>query len=357
MDPACLCCCHLERRISDNKPESDNVQPQPQRGDHACLASTKHKIKERSMSRIVINGASGQLGRSIVENLAQHMSPEMLTLVSRTPEALADWAAKGARVAKGDYRDPDSLDAAYAGADTLMMISGLDIRHRVPQHANAIAAAQKAGIGHIVYTSVSGVHPLNRTPSSGDHVATEKMLRESGLGFTCLRNQAYSEFMTMMAEVPLRTGKWYHVGERGLFSPVTRADIALCASTILLAPQRHDGVAYEITGPELISFQELARRFSNLYNRLIDYVPLTAEGMYARFDELGAPRIGDPRAIDPPFCFGSEELVENYVAWDELFHATLSHHVELITGKPATPLGEVMLAAKADMEKRLAMSA
>lgn len=309
------------------------------------------------MSRTVINGASGQLGRSIVEELARRSPPDMLTLVSRTPDALADWAAKGARVVKGDYRDPESLDAAYAGADTLMMISGLDIRHRVPQHRNAIAAAQKAGIKHIVYTSVSGVHPMNRTPSSGDHVATEKALRESGLGFTCLRNQAYSDFMTMMAEAALRSGKWYHVGERGLFSPVTRADIALCAATILLAPERHDGVAYEITGPELISFQELARRFSELYDRPIEYVPLTAEGMYAKFDEWGAPRVGDPRASDPPVCFGSEELVENYVAWDELFHAVVSHHVELITGKPATPLNDVMLAAKTQMDTRLAMPA
>jgi NAD(P)H dehydrogenase (quinone) len=312
---------------------------------------------EREMSRIVINGASGQLGRIIVENLAQSVSPETLTLVSRTPEALSDWAAKGARVVQGDYRDPDSLDAAYAGAETLMMISGLDIRHRVSQHRNAIAAAQRAGVKHIVYTSVSGVHPLNRTPSCTDHVVTEKDLRESGLGFTCLRNQAYSEFMTMMAEAALRTGKWYHVGERGLFSPVTRADIALCAATILLAPKGHDGVAYEITGPELISFQELARRFAELYNRPIEYIPLSAQGMYAKFDEWGAPRIGDPRASDPPVCFGSEELVENYVAWDELFHAVLSHHVELITGKPATPLHEVMVAVKADMEHRLALPA
>jgi NAD(P)H dehydrogenase (quinone) len=306
------------------------------------------------MGRIVINGASGQLGRAIVNHLASHVSPEALTLVSRTPTSLADWAAKGSRVVQGDYRDPASLDAAYAHGDTLMMISGLDIRQRIPQHRNAIAAAKRAGIQHIVYTSVSGVHPLNRTPSSTDHVVTERDLRESGLGFTCLRNQAYAEFATMMAEMPLRTGKWYHVGERGLFSPVTRADIALCAAKILLAPKGHDGVAYEITGPELISFQELARRFAKLYNRPIEYIPLTAQGMYAKFDEWGAPRIGDPRASDPPVCFGSEELVENYVAWDELFHATLSHHVELITGKPATPLQDVMLAAKPAMEQQLA---
>jgi NAD(P)H dehydrogenase (quinone) len=305
------------------------------------------------MNKIVVCGASGQIGRMIVEELAQRTSLDNLTLVTRSIDALADWADKGVRVCRGNYREPALLDAAYTGADTLMLISGLDIRKRVDQHRNVIAAAKRAGIKHIVYTSVSGVHPMNRTPSSRDHVVTEQDLRESGLGYTFLRNQAYAELMTMMAEVPMRTGTWFHVGERGLFSPVSRRDIALSAAMILLEPERHRNVAYEITGPELLSFQELARRFSEMYDRPIKYVPLTAEGMYAKFDEWGAPRVGDPTASDPPVCFGSEELVENYVAWDELFHAVVSHHVEFITGKPARALSEIMEDAKPDMMERL----
>jgi len=307
------------------------------------------------MGKIVISGASGQLGRMITEQLALRTAPERLILVSRSPDKLADWAAKGAQTRAGDYRDAASLDAAYAGAEVLMLISGLDIRHRVEQHRNAIAAAKRAGVKHIVYTSVSGVHPMNRTPSCGDHIVTERDLRESGLGHTMLRNQAYAEFMTSMAEVALRTGQWFHVGENGLFSPVSREDIALSAACILLEPERHNGVAYEITGPELLSFQDLASRFAQLYDRPIEYVPLSADEMYAKFDAWGAPRVGDPRASDPPVCFGSEELVENYVAWDELFHAVMSHHVELITGKPATPLAEIMAAAKPAMVERLAV--
>jgi NAD(P)H dehydrogenase (quinone) len=317
----------------------------------------KHTQGIEIMAKIVVNGASGHIGQLIVAELAQRTAMSDLTLVSRTPERLSDWAEKGARVCQGDYRDATSLDAAYAGSDILLMISGLDIRHRIEQHRTAIAAAKRADIKHIVYTAGSGVHPLNRTPSARDHIVTEHDLRGCGLDYTIIRNQAYADFMTGMAEMALRTGTWFHVGERGLFSPVARSDIARSAAAILLEPTKHRNFTYEITGPELISFQELARRFADLYNRPIEYVPLTAEQMYEKFDAWGAPRIGDPAANDPPSCYGSEELVENYVAWDELYHAVLSHHVELITGKPPISLAAMMEAAKPDMERHLALPA
>ncbi|HJT39090.1 MAG TPA: NAD(P)H-binding protein [Sphingobium sp.] len=306
------------------------------------------------MPRIVVNGASGAIGSLIVEELMRHVPVADLTLVTRSPAKLAKWVEQGVRVCQGDYCDPASLERAYDGGDTLMMISGLNILKRIPEHRNAIAAAKRAGIGHIVYTSVSGVHPMNRTPSSSDHIATEAMLWESGLDFTALRNQAYSELMTPMAEVALRTGEWRHIGVNGLYSPVSRADIARCAAAILREPERHRRVCYEITGPELISFQDLAARFAQMYERPIRYIPVTAEEMWVLFDSWGVPRVGNPEATDPAHMFGSNELVENYVAWDELFHAVVSRHVEFITGRKAVPLHDVMLAAKGAMLEHLA---
>ena len=309
------------------------------------------------MAGIVVNGASGGIGSLIVEELVKHVPAKDLTLISRDPAKLKKWADLGARVCQGDYLDPQSLLRAYEGLDTLMMISSLNILKRIPEHRNAIDAAKQAGINHIVYTSVSGAHPMNRTPSSTDHIATEAMLWESDLGFTALRNQAYAEFATQMAEVALRTGEWHHVGTKGLYSPVARADIARSATCILRAPEKHRRVIYEITGPELISFQELAARFAAMYDRPIRYVPVTAEEMWAQFDAWGVPRVGNPVASDPPHTFGSNELVENYVAWEELFHAVVSHHVEFITGQKAVPLHAVMLAAKDAMLARLAAPA
>lgn len=305
------------------------------------------------MISIAISGATGNLGRLITKQVAKRVPASSITLTSRSPEKLGKEADAGMRVCHADYRDRESLDAAYAGCDALMLISGLNIRERVAEHRNAIEAAEKAGIQHIVYTSVSGVHPMNRTPSSEEHYATEQMLHQSNLSFTALRNQLYSELVTPMAEVSLLTGKWEQVGENSLLSPISQEDIALCAATILCEPEKHKNVCYEMTGPELISFQEVAKRFEDMYNRPIEYVPLTAEEMLAKFDEWGVPRIGDP-AGPVPICYGSDELVKNYVALDQLFHAVLSHHVEFITGKKPKTLHTTMLEAKEKMMAHLA---
>jgi NAD(P)H dehydrogenase (quinone) len=108
------------------------------------------------MNRIVISGASGDLGRRVTKLLLKDPGVE-LTLVTQTPEKLADLAAQGIRVLKGEYQDPDSLDAAYSGADTLFLISGLNLGRRISEHRHAISAAQRALVGHVVYTSVGGV--------------------------------------------------------------------------------------------------------------------------------------------------------------------------------------------------------
>jgi NAD(P)H dehydrogenase (quinone) len=298
------------------------------------------------MNNIVVSGASGDLGRRITEILLNRVDPRTLTLVSRTPNNLTKAAALGARVCYGNYRDPTSLDAAYEGNDVLMMISGHAVAKRIPEHRNAIAAAKKAGIKHIVYTSVAGVHPRNPTLSAGDHIVTEHELYDSGLGYTALRNQTYAELMTPMAQSALQSGQWLQVGDRGLISPVSKSDIALCAATCLLEPEKHARVAYEITGPELLSFRDLSKMISVLYKIPIEYVVITPEEMYAAFDAWGIPRGFTEDAPDPAVAYGSDELVTAYIAFDQGYHAILSHHVEFITGQKPRQLREVLEAAK-----------
>jgi NAD(P)H dehydrogenase (quinone) len=297
------------------------------------------------MSKIAISGASGDLGRRTTQALLQHVEPRSLTLVTRDPDSLAAAAAQGAKVCRGNYRDPASLEAAYAGNDVLMVISGHAVSKRIPEHRNAIAAAKKAGIKHIVYTSVAGVHPRNPTISAGDHIVTEQDLRESGLGYTILRNQTYAELFPLMAQSALDSGKWFQVGNQGVIAPVSKRDIAACAATCLLEPGRHSRVTYEITGPELLSFPDIARMFSALYDVPIEYVVVTPEEMYAKFDSWGIPRGYTEGATDPAVTYGSEELVTAYVAFDQDYHAILSHHVQFITGKKPYPLREIVIAA------------
>jgi len=299
------------------------------------------------MGTIAISGASGDLGRRTTEVLLDRLDPRDLTLVTRHPENRVDATRRGIRVVHGDYRNPDSLDQAYAGIDALMLISGHAVAKRIPEHRNAIAAAKKAGVRHIVYTSVAGIHPRNPTISAGDHIVTERDLQDSGLGYSILRNQTYSELFTPMAQSALESGTWLQLGNQGLVAPVSKDDIAACAATCLLEPDRHSRVIYEITGPELLSFRDIADMFSRLYNVPIGYKVITLEQMYAAFDSWGIPRAFDEHSSHAAKAYGSDEIVSAYVAFEQGYHAILSHHVEFVTGRKPVALGEIIARAKA----------
>jgi NAD(P)H dehydrogenase (quinone) len=277
------------------------------------------------------------------------MSPADLTLVTRSPHALADRAEQGVAVHPGDYNDPTALDAAYTGGDVLMLISGLDVTKRVPEHRNAIAAAKKSGIGHIVYTSVAGIHPRNPTLSASDHIVTEQDLRDSGLGFTILRNATYAEvFPTLASQPALRTGEWVQSAGDGLLAPVSRNDIARCAATCLLEPALHAGAVYEISGPELLGFRDIVALAAETYGVPIAYVPVTPERRYELFDAMGVPRKFDKTMAAHPdaHLWCSEEMVTADIAFAMNFHAILTHHVEFITGQAPASLRDVFARCK-----------
>ncbi|HSI19299.1 MAG TPA: NAD(P)H-binding protein [Sphingomonas sp.] len=301
------------------------------------------------MARIVISGASGDLGRKITAILLERIAPGDLTLVSRSPGKLEGRARQGCRVLRGDYNDSTALDAAYAGNDTLMLISGLSVTKRIPEHRNAIAAAKKAGIKHIVYTSVAGIHPRNPTLSAGDHIVTEQDLRQSGMGFTVLRNATYAEIFPTLAAAPvLKTGKWIQAAGEGRLAPVSKEDIARSAAACLLNPDFHDGAVYEISGPELLSFRDIAAMASEAYGVPIDYVPVTPEERLAAFDAMGVPRHYSENMDAHPdaHMWASDEMVSADIAFGQNYHAICTGHVEFITGKKAKSMRQVFADCK-----------
>lgn len=295
-------------------------------------------------SKIVVSGASGDLGRKVTALLLEKMAPEDLTLVTRTPDKLADRSEQGVRIMPGDYNRPDQLAEAYAGNDTLMLISGLAVTERIPEHRNAINAAKAAGIKHIVYTSVAGIHPRNPTLSASDHIVTENDLRLSGLGYTIMRNQTYAEvFPTIAAQPVLRSGEWVQIKGNGHLAPASKRDIALCAATILLDQEPHNGAVYEITGPALVTFPEIADLTAKVYDTPIKYVEVSVDERYARFDAMGIPRNYDDAMEAHPdaHLWCSEEMVTADIAFQADFHAIVSRHVHFITGQEAESLEAV----------------
>lgn len=296
------------------------------------------------MAKIVVSGASGDLGRRITALLVDRLPHQDLTLVTRSPDKIAGTVPDAVRVLAGDYRDRNSLVEAYRGSEVLMMISSLDVAKRIPEHRNAIEAAKIAGIRHIVYTSCGGIHPRNPVPSVSDHIVTEKDLQASGIGHTILRNQTFAEvFPTLAAPAVMESGIWHQAAGEGRFSPVSKKDIALCAVTCLLDPEWHDGAVYEITGPDLIGYREIAAVASASFGVPIEYVPVSVEERFRQFDEMGVPRTfsADMPTHDFAQKWCSEEMVMQDVGFAQQFYAVLSDHVEMITGKKPDPLSAV----------------
>ncbi|NHU42266.1 NAD(P)H-binding protein [Rhodococcus sp. A14] len=300
------------------------------------------------MTQIVISGASGDLARRVTQGLLERAPLCNLTLVTRSPEAI-EAGGPNVSVRKGDYEKPELLDEAYHGGDILFLISGLNLGRRTTEHRNAIRAAEKAGIRHIVYTSVGGVQPGNPALSAIDHYQTELDLRASGLSYTILRNALYAEIVSAIWLAPAaRDGVLEMATGHGSLAPVSKVDVARCATAILADPADHDGAVYEITGPELLSMDDIVRLGSEVFGTEIAYKPVSEEERLQFFDSVGLPRTYDPNM--PPSAEGhmwaSDELVSADLAVAQGYQALLSGHVEQITGEAPAPLRSVLEKVK-----------
>ncbi len=259
--------------------------------------------------RIIVSGASGQLGGIVVERLLElGVHPERLILVSRTPEGLAHYAAMGASTRYGDFGEPESLPAAYEGGDRMLLISiGTVDDQRPLLHRNAIEAAVAAGVRHIAYTSFVDAED-NPSPIADHHRQTEAFLRESGVAWTMLRNQLYMDGIVGQAQRMLAAGQvTVQPGQAGT-AYVTREDCAWAAAAVLAGGAEHEYQVYEITGSEVVGPAEIARIASGLTGRPI-------EVLESQPTEGGAPPGAAASAT-------SATLVSN--------------HVERLIGRPPT---------------------
>ncbi len=209
--------------------------------------------------RIIISGASGQLGGEAVgELLSRGVPAKNLILVSRTPDSLAQYAKLGAATRFGDFAKPESLAAAYAGGTRMLLISiGTGAGPRPAAHGHAIDAAKTAGVRQIAYTSWLGISKGDTQGIAVDHVATEELLRRSGVAYTFLRNSLYMDGLVSRAARMLADGKASIPQGEVLVGYVTRGDCAAAAAAVL-ATAGHDNRIYDITGPALIGVRDIA---------------------------------------------------------------------------------------------------
>lgn len=298
---------------------------------------------------IAITGASGQYGRLATQGLIARGRAKDLILMSRSPDKLADMAALGCEVRYGDYDQPDSLAAALAGADKLLLISGTRVGARVEQHRVAIDAAVAAGVQHIVYTSFIGIDdPANPAEVRHDHIETEALIRESGMAFTLLRDAHYADAMILMAGPGmLASGEWNSNTGEGREAMVWRDDCAACAVAVL-AEEGHENRTYNITGPELQTFAEVAALLAEFTGRPLVHIAVDDEAQYAMFDAMGVPR----RPVDDLTVGGlpwnSDDMVTFGQAIREGFLEVCTNDVETLTGRPARSVRQ-MIEENAEM--------
>lgn len=223
--------------------------------------------------KLIVAGASGQLGGLAVKALlARGVPARNLILVSRTPDDLTDFAKLGAVTRAGDYTKPDTLPAAYAGGTRMLLISmGFGSMPRPQAHGNAIQAAKAAGVKQIAYTSWIGITKGDTVGLAVDHLATEDLLRKSGLAWTFLRNSLYMETVLASAAKMIADGKAVIPNPEYPVGYVSRENCADAAAAVL-APG-HDNKSYDITGPALVGVREIAAAASQASGKTITVVP------------------------------------------------------------------------------------
>jgi NAD(P)H dehydrogenase (quinone) len=216
---------------------------------------------------VVITGATGHLGRLVVEDLlAGGLPAERITATGRDTAKLADLAARGVATARADFDDPASLKAAFRGADTLLLVSGSEVGKRVDQHRHAVEAATEAGVGHIVYTSVLNAAETTLVLAP-EHKATEEIILASGLPFTLLRNGWYSENYEQQLHQARETGTVLTSAGAGRVASASRPDYAAAAAAVLRDLALHTGRVYELSGDTAWGFDEFAAAVGEVLGR------------------------------------------------------------------------------------------
>ena len=231
------------------------------------------------MTTIAITGSTGHVGGLVARSLAPQPQRLIVRDASRAP------TLEGAEIVEASYADAAAAVSALDGVDLLFMVSAAEAVDRRAQHRSFIAAAAAAGVRHIVYTSFFGADPKAVFTLGRDHADAELAIRESGLTFTILRDNFYSDLLPYFAD---DAGVIRGPAGDGRVAAVARADVADVVVAILRDPAAHEDVVYELTGPEALTLHEVAARAGAALGRELSYRPETVEEAHESRAHYGA---------------------------------------------------------------------
>lgn len=232
-----------------------------------------------------VTGASGQLGRLVINALLETVAPGKIVALVRTPDSVADLVARGVTVRTFDYDAPETLMPALQGVTRLLLISGNAVGARVAQHGAVIAAAKAAGVGLVAYTSILNA---DRSPMllAAEHKATEAMLAASGLDYALLRNGWYTENYLMGAGAAVAHGVLLGSSGDGIISAAARVDYAEAAATVLA---RGLTGTFELAGDSGFTQTELAAALAEMSGKPVVYQDMSQADYAAALEQVGLP--------------------------------------------------------------------
>ncbi|MEV4034440.1 SDR family oxidoreductase [Streptomyces umbrinus] len=279
---------------------------------------------------IVVTGATGHLGRFVIEGLLEKVPADQITAVVRSEEKAAGFAARGVKLAIADYNAPETFDGVFSAGDKVLLISGNEFdKGRVGQHKVVLDAAKAAGVALLAYTSAPG---SLSAALADDHRGTEAAILESGVTYALLRNGWYHENYTENLAPVLEHGAVVQAAGEGRISAASRADYAAAAVAVLTG-EGHENKTYELGGDTAFGFAEYAAELSRQTGKEIAYNAVPGEVYEGILTGAGLPA---PFAAILAGVDASIEKGELVVATGDLSR---------LTGRPTTPIAESIAAA------------
>lgn len=290
------------------------------------------------MSKILVTGASGHLGRLVIKHLidSQTITPSDIVAGSRDPAKLADLQALGVEARRVDFDDQASLATAFAGIDRLLIVSTDELGmpgKRLTQHTAAVNAAKAAGVSRLFYTSMPQPDDSLIT-FSGDHLGTEMAIKASGLAYTLFRNGWYMENLFMSLPQALAGGTWYTSAGTGRIAHIAREDIARAIAAGLAHPAA-ESVTYTLTGETAYTTEEIAALVRDVTGKPLAVVNLSDEQL-----SQGMAAAGVPAPFIPTFVSFDANTREGKIAM-------VSPDAETLSGVKRTSLKAFLEANRA----------
>ena len=280
---------------------------------------------------IAITGATGQLGCLVVQALLQSVPAAHIVAAVRTPAKAQDLAALGVQVRQADYTQPDTLRAAFAGVDKLLLISSSEVGQRAAQHHAVVDAAKAAGVKLIAYTSILRAD-TSALGLAAEHKETEAALRASGVPFVLLRNGWYTENYAGVVATAVQYGAVMGSAKDGRIAAASRADYAAAAAAVLVRDSQA-GKVYELAGDTAFTLTELAAEIAKQSGKPVAYADMPQAVYAAELVKVGLP--GGFAAL----LADSDAAAANGGLFDD------GHQLSQLIGRSTSPIAAVVSAA------------